>query len=80
MNEVKPGFHMIVEAAFHSVEFSDWTENPLLMCENFAVNLNKTLRVTKILLSKIQSSRKILLSGKEISHSNRRPFISLKIL
>ena len=48
---------------FHSVEFSDWTGNPLLMCENVAVNLNKMLRVTKILLSKIQSARKILLSG-----------------
>ena len=54
-----------IKVDFHSVEFSDWTGNPLLMCENFAVNLNKMLRVTKILLSKIQSARKILLSGNQ---------------
>ena len=52
-----------LKADFHSVEFSDWTGNPLLMCENVAVNLNRMLRMTKILLSKIQSARKILLSG-----------------
>ena len=43
--------------------FSDWTGNPLLMCENVAVNLNRILRVTKSLLSKIQPGRKIRLSG-----------------
>ena len=35
------------------------------MCENVAVNLNRMLRMTKILLSKIQSARKILLSGNQ---------------
>ena len=35
------------------------------MCENVAVNLNRMLRVTKILLPKIQSARKILLSGNQ---------------
>ena len=54
-----------VKADFHSVEFSDWTGNPLLMCENFAVNLNRTLRVTKVLLCKIWPVRKILLSGNQ---------------
>ena len=47
-----------VKADFHSVEFSDWTGNPLLMCENFAVNLNRMLRVTKVLLCKIWPVRK----------------------
>ena len=50
---------------FHAVVFSNWTENPLLMCENVAVNLNKTLRVTKTLLSKLQSTGKILMSGNQ---------------
>ena len=54
-----------LKADFHSVEFSDWTGNSLLMCENFAVNVNKMLRVTKILLSKIQSAWEILLSGSQ---------------
>ena len=31
----------------HPVEFSDWTGNPLLMCENVAVNLNRVLRLTR---------------------------------
>ena len=46
--------NLSVKADFHSVEFSDWTGNPLLMCENAAVNLNRMLGMTKILLSKIQ--------------------------
>ena len=50
---------------FHSLVFSDWTENLLLMCENVAVNLNKTLCVTKTLLSKLQSAPKILMSGNQ---------------
>ena len=52
-----------VKAAFHSVEVSDWTGNPLLMCENVAVILNRMSRVTNILLSKIQSARKNLLKA-----------------
>ena len=59
-----------LKADFHSVEFSDWTENPLLMCENVAVNLNRMLRVTKVLLSKIQSAWKILLSGSQPTGRN----------
>ena len=35
------------------------------MCENVAVILNRISRVTNILLSKIQSARKILLSGNQ---------------
>ena len=50
-----------LKADFHSVEFSDWTGNPLSMCENVAVNLNRMIRVTKISLSKIRSVRKILI-------------------
>ena len=51
-----------LKADFHSVEFSDWTGNPLFMCENTALNLNRMPRVTNILLSQIQSARKILLN------------------
>ena len=52
-------------ADFHSVEFSDWTGNPLFFCENGAVILNTIPRVTYILFSKIQSARKILRSGNQ---------------
>ena len=52
----------LLKADFHSVEFSNLTGNPLLMCENVTLNLKRMLRVTKILVSKIQSARKILLS------------------
>ena len=46
-----------IKADFYSVEFSDWTGNPLLLCENVAMNMNRMFRVTKILLSKIPSAR-----------------------
>ena len=36
------------KADFHSVEFSDWTGNLLFTCENFALNLNRTLRLTNV--------------------------------
>ena len=52
-------------AHFHRVEFSDRTGNPLLLCENVAMILNRMLRKTKVLLSKIRSLRKILLSGNQ---------------
>ena len=45
---------------FHSVEFSDWTGNLLLTCYNVALNLNRMLRVTNVLLCQIQSAWKIL--------------------
>ena len=35
----------------HSVEFSDWTGNPLSVCDNVAVILNRMSRATNILLS-----------------------------
>ena len=54
-----------LKADFHSVEFSDWTGNPLFTCENVALNLNRMLRLTNVLLCQIQSARKILLSGNQ---------------
>ena len=54
--------YQIVKADFLSVEFSNWTGNPLFMCENVAMTLNRISHVTNILLSKIQSTWKILLS------------------
>ena len=33
-----------LKADFHSIEFSDWTGNPLSMCENVTMNLNRMLR------------------------------------
>ena len=53
------------KADFHSVEFFDWTGNPLFACENVAVNLNRLLRMGNISLCKIQSARKIPLSGNQ---------------
>ena len=50
---------IVLKADFRSVEFSDWTGNPLLMWESVTVNLNRMLRMSKILLSKIQAARKI---------------------
>ena len=60
-----PAFSLFLglKADFHTVEFSDWTGNPQLMCENVALNLKRMSCMTKILLSKIQSARKILLNG-----------------
>ena len=46
----------------NSVEFSDWTGNPLFVCENVAAILNAMSLVTNILLSRIKSVRKILLT------------------
>ena len=49
----------ILKADFHTVEFSDWIGNPLFTFENVALNLNRLLRVTNVLLlpCQIQSSR-----------------------
>ena len=55
----------ILKTDFSAVEFSDWTGNPLFTSEKVALNLNRMLLMTKILLSKIQSARKILLSGNQ---------------
>ena len=60
-----------VRADFHSVEFSNWTGNPLFVCENVAVVLNRMSRVTNILLSEIQSTRKILLRGNQPSEMQK---------
>ena len=49
----------------NSVEFSDWTGNPLLTCEKVALDLKRMLRVSNNLLCQIQSARKILLSGNQ---------------
>ena len=54
-------------SGFHSVGFSDWTGISLFMRESVAVNLNRMLRVTRILLSKIHSARKFLPSGNQTS-------------
>ena len=54
-----------LKADFHSVEFSDWTGNPLFTCENVALNLIRMFPMTKTLLCQIQSGRKILLSGNQ---------------
>ena len=71
-------FYQRLKADFHSVVFFDWTGNPLLMCENVAMNWNRMLRVSKILLSKIQSARKIVLSGIQPLHMLRVPSSSSK--
>ena len=42
----------LIKADFHSLEFSDWKGNILVTCENVALNLKKTSRVTKTLLCK----------------------------
>ena len=54
-----------LKADFHSVEFSDWTGNPLFTCENVTLDLKRMLRVCNNLLCQIQSARKILLSGNQ---------------
>ena len=56
---------MSVKVDFHSVEFSEWTENPLFTREAVALNLNKKFRVTDLLLCLFPSVRKILLSGNQ---------------
>ena len=48
----------LLRTDFHSVEFSDWTGISLFVCENVGMILNRMLRVTNILLPKIQSARK----------------------
>ena len=53
------------KAGFQSVGFSDWTGSPLFVCENVAVTLDRMSHMTNILLSKIQSAWKILLSGNQ---------------
>ena len=58
-------FQRGIKADFYTVEFSDWTGNPLFTCENAALNLNRMLRVANVLLCQIQSARKILLSGNQ---------------
>ena len=60
------------KADFNSVEFSDWIRNSLLMCKIVAVNLNRMLLVTKLLLTKFHSAPKILLSGHQPLQSCRK--------
>ena len=55
----------LLQADFHSAEFPDWTRNPLFVCENDSLNLNRMVCVTNISLCQIQSAWKILLSGKQ---------------
>ena len=57
--------NLALKADFHSVEFSDWKENPWFTCENVALNLKRLLRVSNNLLCQIQSARKILQSGNQ---------------
>ena len=57
-----------IRAEFHSVGFADWTGNPLFTYENFSLNLNRMLRVTKNLLCQFQSTKKLLLSGNQPLH------------
>ena len=52
-----------IEADFHSVEFSDWTGNPLFTFENVALDLIRMSRVSNNLLCQIQFSRGVLLGG-----------------
>ena len=54
-----------LKADFHSVEFSDWTGNPLFTCENVALDLKRMFSVCNNFLCQIQSARKILLSGNQ---------------
>ena len=49
---------------FHSVEYSERTENLLFMRGNIALNLKRVLRMKKLLL-KIASAQEILLSGNQ---------------
>ena len=56
---------IIVKADFHSVESSERTGNLLFTTETVALNLNKILRVTDLLLCLFLSARKILLSGNQ---------------
>ena len=71
---ITPKVRHKIKTDSHSLEFSDWTENPLFVSENVAVMLNRMLRVTKNLLSKIQSARKILLRGSQpLDVERRRP-------
>ena len=43
------------------------TDHPSFMRDNITLNLNRMLRMTNILLSKIPSSREILLNGSQLS-------------
>ena len=52
-----------VKADFLSVEFSERAEILLFTRENVALKLNRLLRLSNFLLSKIPSARKIPLTG-----------------
>ena len=54
-----------LKANFHSVEFSERTGNLLFTRVIVALNLNKMLRVTDLLLCLFPSAQKILLSGNQ---------------
>ena len=67
-----------VKSDFHSIEFSVWTGNLLFTWENVVLNLNRVLRMTNILLSKIKPAQKFPLTGncpsrrEKISQKSRR--------
>ena len=52
-----------LEANFQSVKFSERVEIILFTRENVALKLNRLLRLSNILLSKIPPAQKILLTG-----------------
>ena len=52
-----------VKANFQSVEFSERAEILLFTRENVALKLNRLLRLSNILLSKIPPARKFQLTG-----------------
>ena len=54
-----------LEADFLAVDFSKRSGNLLVTWKNVALNLNRMLRVTNILVCKIQSARGVLLSGSQ---------------
>ena len=52
-----------LKADFHSVEFSEWAEILLFAGESVALKLNRHLRLSSFLLSRIPTARKITLTG-----------------
>ena len=54
---------IMVKADFQSVEFSERAEILLFVGENVTLKLNRMLRLSNILLSKIPLARKIPLTG-----------------
>ena len=55
--------YITTKADFQSVEFSERAEILLFVGENVALKLNRSLRVSNFLLSKIPPARKITLTG-----------------